>query len=537
MPAAVAADIATSAAPGTVHGPRRRPSTGWRAQLLRPAPLLGVLGLAAAVRLVSIDSLGFNSDEAVYAGQAASLAGNPIYTENFPVFRAHPMLTQALLSVVFRSGEHDTAGRVIVAMLGVATVLVIHLVGRLLYSPAIGLIAALFLAVMPYHVVVTRQVLLDGPMVLLSTLTLYCLARYAQSHSLWWIASTGAMLGLTMLGKESSIVLAGSVYAFLALTPSIPRQVRGAAIALSLMTTVFLMHPISKSLAGHTGGGQSYLVYQLMRRPNHEWWFYAAVVPSAVGLLVIAAALAGLFLLRRSNGWREVLLLSWIAVPALVFTVWPVKGFQYLLPAAPAAAVLAARGAWALGQEISRRRSGRSPLWIQPLMVPTAAVTLVVAIVASSLAWPSWRAATASGSQSFLAGSGGVAGGRELGRWLDARTPEGSVVMTIGPSMANIVRYYGHRDAFGVSVSPNPLHRNPAYEPLVNPDKSLRDGDLQYLVWDAFSAARTTHFSDRILELARRYHGRVVHTESVAGTDSEGRPTQVPVIVVYEVRP
>ena len=63
--------------------------------------------------------------------------------------------------------------------------------------------------------------------------------------------------------------------------------------------------------------------------------------------------------------------------------------------------------------------------------------------------------------------------------------------MTIGPSMANLVQYYGHRRAYGLSVSPNPLNRNPSYEPLPNPDQALRDNEIQYVVWDTFSASRS----------------------------------------------
>jgi 4-amino-4-deoxy-L-arabinose transferase-like glycosyltransferase len=519
---APAGQAAPAAAPDAWRGPAAR----W----VPPSSLAAVLAIAATVRLVGIGNLGFNSDEAVYAGQAASLAGNPLYIGNFPVF---------LLSLVYRTGEHDTAGRVVVAMLGVATVLVVYLLGRQLYSHRVGLVAALFLAVMPYHVIVTRQVLLDGPMVLFSTLSLYCLARYVQSASLWWFSATGAMLGLTMLGKESSIILAGAVYAFVALTPAAVRPIRGALLALPLMMAVFLVHPVSMALAGHSSTGQSYLIYQLMRRPNHEWWFYAAVVPSAVGLLLVVVVAVGMVVMRRRLDWREVLLLCWVVVPALAFTVWPVKGFQYLLPTAPALAVLAARSTAWLGDLATLWWSGSVAGrfgWAPRARARSGAVALA-GVVALSLAVPSLAAATSAGSQSFLAGSGGVPGGRELGRWLDTQTPVGSVVMTVGPSMANIVRYYGHRDAFGVSVSPNPLHRNPSYEPVVNPDRTLREGEIQYIVWDRFSAERSAHFSETLLELARRYHGRVVHSEYVQGVDDQGNPAPVAVIVVYGVRP
>ena len=71
-------------------------------------------------------------------------------------------------------------------------------------------------------------------------------------------------------------------------------------------------------------------------------------------------------------------------------------------------------------------------------------------------------------------------------------------MLTIGPSMANILQFYGQRRALGLSVSPNPLHRNPAYTPVVNADLPLRNGQVQYLVWDAYSASRTTFFTERL---------------------------------------
>src|SRR6266540_49550 len=366
-------------------------SAAWFRRVRRvPAGLTAVTSLALGLRLWRLDATGFNSDEAVYGGQAASLAGNPNYTDLFPVFRAHPMLVQTVLSPLFRHGEVDVAGRVVIAVLGVATVLAVYLVGARLYRPRVGLLAALLVAVMPYHVVVTRQVLLDGPMVLCATLLLCCLG-----------------------------------------------------------------------------------------------------------------------------------------VPVVAFQLWPVKGFQYLLPVATPAAILAARGLLVVPLQ-QLIRDPRRALAVRVAVIGTVVLSLLV---------PVWSSINRRDTTTFLAGSGGVPGGRETGRWLASHTPSGSAVLTLGPSMANILQYYGHRRCYGLSVSPNPLHRNPAYAPLANPDRSLRHNELQYIVWDAFSAKRSVFFSERLLALARRYHGRVVHTEYVRGVDAEGRSTNVPVIVVYEVRP
>ena len=59
-----------------------------------------------------------------------------------------------------------------------ATLVVVYALGRLLYGPRAGIVAMLVLAVNVDDVIVTRQVLLDGPMVFFATLALWLLAKY-----------------------------------------------------------------------------------------------------------------------------------------------------------------------------------------------------------------------------------------------------------------------------------------------------------------------------------------------------------------------
>lgn len=494
-----------------------------------PTAWLGLtLLVAAALRVWQLNRVGFNSDEAVYAGQAASIAHDPDLTEFFPVFRAHPLLFQTVLSLGFRLHLGEGFERLVAAGVGVATVYLAYELGRLLYGRRAGVLAALLMALMPYHVVVTRQVLLDGPMTLFATLTLVLLARFVLSGRAAWLYATGAAMGLTVLSKETSIVLLGAVYAFLALTPELRVRLRDLAISVGVMALVIAPFPLSLVFAGRTGTGESYLTWQLFRRPNHDWLFYPEKVPDAVGALVLIAAVVGLWLFRREGSWRERLLLCWIAVPVVFFELWPVKGYQYLLPIAPALAVLA-------GRALSRRWSGGGAPGRRPS--DQAFGLLATAIVAASLLVPTWDKIGGDSSGTLLAGSGGLPGGRAAGDWIDRHVPQGSTLMTIGPSMANLVQYYGRRKAYGLSVSPNPLNRNPSYEPLANPDKSLRHNEVQYVVWDTFSATRSPKFSRKLLTYAGRYNGRAVHTELLPATTARGRTVKRPAIVVFEVRP
>src|SRR6266487_2358134 len=132
--------------------------------------MAAIFGIASFLRLWQINALGYNSDEAVYAGQGAAIAADPVLKGIFPVFRAHPLLFQFILAVGFRFGVNDLVGRLLSVLAGLATVYLVYRLGTLLYGRRVGMIAALFMALMPYHVVVTRQVLLDGPMVLCATL-------------------------------------------------------------------------------------------------------------------------------------------------------------------------------------------------------------------------------------------------------------------------------------------------------------------------------------------------------------------------------
>lgn len=492
--------------------------------------LLFILVTAFALRFISLNQVGFNSDEAVYSGQAAAIAQDETLTEFFPVFRAHPLLFQYLLSNVFRISVSDLIGRSVSAIFGVLTVLLVYDLGVQLYSPKVGLYAALFLAIMPYHIVVTRQVILDGSMTFFATLTLYLLTRYVTTTHPPWLYAAGASMGLTFLSKETGIVLIVAIYAFFALSPSISVHIRDLAISTGIMGLVLLPFPLTIVLAG--GGGaertQQYLIWQLFRRPNHEWWFYPTTVLPAIGLLVILVAVLGLLVHRKENSWREALLLMWIGVPAVYFQSWPVKGFHYLLGIAPPIALLAARttGQWRFKWQ--GRSNHKLWSWLQ--------VGVLMALI-TSLLIPAWSRIQPQHPGTFLAGSGGVPGGREAGLWLRENSPEGSTLMTIGPSMANILQFYGHRRAFGLSVSPNPLHRNPSYTPIRNPDFEIRTGEFQYLVWDSYSAGRSTFFSDKLINYAQRYNGRVVHTETVASTSPDGKTFEVPVIIIYAVRP
>jgi hypothetical protein len=171
---------------------------------------------------------------------------------------------------------------------------------------------------------------------------------------------------------------------------------------------------------------------------------------------------------------------------------------------------------------------------------PRAAVVAVsafLAITMISIAVPTVGAVSSTSISGSLAGTGGLPGGRDTGTWIRESVPQGAVFLTVGPTMANIVEFYGQRKAYGLSVSPNPIRRNPAYDPIVNPDRSLQLNKIQYIVTDIWSAQRSPFFNGVLRNYISRYHGVLVYQQSAQASDSSGRVSTQVVIQIYEVRP
>jgi len=168
---------------------------------------------------------------------------------------------------------------------------------------------------------------------------------------------------------------------------------------------------------------------------------------------------------------------------------------------------------------------------------PGAAMAILTAITVGSLVVSSWGRVEPSASSSFLAGSGGLNGGRQAGDWVARNAPRGARLLAIGPSVANVLEFYGRRPVSALSVSANPHDRNPSYTPVINPSLELREGDFQYVVWDAYTAAHSAFFSAEALRLARKFHGAVVYTSASKVRDPARSRAAEPAVIIYEVHP
>lgn len=494
--------------------------------------------MAIALRFMQMDRLGLNSDEAVYAGQAATLAGVPGFAEDFSIFRAHPLLYQYSLSLVYRVfGFSEVAGRMLSAVFGVATLYVVYLIGKRLAGRSAGLIAAAALGVMPFHIIVARQSLLESPMTLFYAASIYALIRYfdtidSEDSTRWqrwgWAFAIGSFAGFAFMSKEVAVIVIPVVFVVVMVTGRF--RLGHAAIMSGAFVITVLPHLLALKLgpASEGGGGWAeYVIWQVARPANHPIKFYASNLFVNFGLPMLVLLLIGMWMTLKRIRERPdlVAILISIVVPFWFFQVWKVKGFHYPVITAPLVAALVA---WVL---MGWWRS-KDQIW-RGIATVAGAMTLVSLIWISAINGPIVDNSHRVGD----AGYSGIPGGREAALWLAENAPEGSRMLGIGPSIGNIIRWYSDHTTSALSISPNPLRANPAYIPVRNPDFELRWGLVEYLVYDAYSAARTPHFANRLLDFVERYGGEVVHEEWAPLIGDDGGEYLAPVIRIYRVGP
>jgi dolichyl-phosphate-mannose-protein mannosyltransferase len=483
-------------------------------QLSRPDfwMLLGILAIASFTRLWNLGAIGFRGDEAVYAGQAAVIAGDDEMKRYFVLIsrgNSNFLLYQyvvALFYVIF--GVGDVLAREVSAFFSILTVLVTYEIGRTLYGKTVGLIAALLLAVSSYAIFLGRLALLDSTMAFLFTLAILCLAEWLSSQNPRWLYAFAATAALAIDAKVTSVLVLIIFGVLLVLTRSrylIPARTVPVCglIFLAFLTPAFF------HLSQH---GPEFLNFlsQSIRRVSHvPWYYYVTTIAGYEGYLILFLWLVGfaLAVVRRRTG--DILLISSALVVILFLQVYPLKAFNYFLPVVPVFSVLAARAMAAAFTKLSFR-----PAWTG---------MAVFLLIAPSLFYVHRTMQIDS-----------YAGMREAAFWLEQNTPANAGVMTISRGSAqSVLSFYGQRDAypFGrfrlATVLPGGTivnaRLNPGSTPTdwvrLWPPKLVQAGTVSYLVF--YTEAGDDPPEDPIVDsmtqrsfkaFIENYGGHLVHT-------------------------
>ncbi len=164
--------------------------------LLKAAPIAGILALSAALRFYGLGRDGLWADEAFTAFWArlplADLLAQLKEDCHAPLSY---VVAKLLLGLV---GEGEWQVRLPSAILGVSAVGLIYLAGRRLLSREGGLLAALLLATSPIHIHYSREARPYSLLVFLCTLSLLLALAIQRRPRLWLLAVCAASLAAVL---------------------------------------------------------------------------------------------------------------------------------------------------------------------------------------------------------------------------------------------------------------------------------------------------------------------------------------------------
>ncbi|HOL72835.1 MAG TPA: TIGR03663 family protein, partial [Bryobacteraceae bacterium] len=299
------------------------------------AALLGILSVAAALRLPHLADRPMHADEAVLADKFGTLLETGVYDYD-PRDYHGPVLLYATLVPSWLRGIRtyvdldEQALRIVPVFFGLLLVAMPLLlawgVGR-----AEALAAAGLTAVSPAIVYYSRYYI---PEMLLVCFLLGVIAfgyLYARTGRARWAILAGSCLGLAFAAKETAALAVLAMAAALALTTRKLGDYRVLALGVGAALVVFVLAITSffrepgaaveyiRSFAGYLGRGFG-------RGPHvHPWHYYAGLMLRSEALVVVLAAVGAAVALKRRDARLLRFLLWYTAVLLVLYSVIPYK--------------------------------------------------------------------------------------------------------------------------------------------------------------------------------------------------------------------
>jgi 4-amino-4-deoxy-L-arabinose transferase-like glycosyltransferase len=328
----------------------------------------------------------------------------------FPTYNAEPRYHKPILIYwlmrlgVAIGGDNSFGMRLVSACAGAGTCLLVWGLGRRMFDPKVGRLAALVLATAPIMGIESRLATTDATLTLLFVGGQFCLWELSRRPARWLAALFWLLLGLGILTKGpvpvALLAAAGAVSHWWG-GPSAPwkrLEWRSGIVILAVVTLPWFVaigilsrgdfyrvavgfHIIQRVTTGieeHGGFPGYYVVLSLL-----TFYPWSALLP---------AALHGAWTRRRADPAFG-FVLGWIVGPLLVLELVRTKLIHYYLPAYPACALLVAWiCATLVREEATLRRSpfGRLSLGLlNGIAIGTVVVLTAAAFVVSGpVRWP-----------------------------------------------------------------------------------------------------------------------------------------------------
>ncbi len=322
--------------------------------------LLLVTGLGGYLRFSGLGwglPWRYHVDENAFINAANAMRKAPRWNYLNPKWFYHPSLS--IYAVCALSALYSLAaplslpkvhllGRIYSAFWGTAAIPLLFLLGRRLYRPAAGLLAALFLAVAPIHVQQSHFFTPDTALGFFLILIMYCSTAALREGRRADYLRAGAAAGAALAAKYWAPALLPLLVAFLYGLKDRGRSEIGKLVPALLLSAAvfFVLSPYVILDAGIAFPKIFWWAKKTTGAIPQVWAYYFAGTPRYLShlthslpwglgwpLALLSGAGVVRCLLRRRR--EDVLLSSWILLNFLLIGSWHIRFIRYLLPIVP----------------------------------------------------------------------------------------------------------------------------------------------------------------------------------------------------------
>jgi 4-amino-4-deoxy-L-arabinose transferase-like glycosyltransferase len=484
--------------------------------------LISIICVAFFLRVWDIGWNGFNGDESIYSGQAASMLGVKEFLDDFSLFRAHPLLLQSLVSIAFAIfGIYDTVARMVPVIFGTLTVFVTYLVAKELFDKKIGLISCLVLALLPFHIVFSRQVLVDIPLSFFVILFLYFIVKYRMTEQNIYSYLTGVSCGLCFISKEVGIITLPIylVYTFMTHTLKLNKFVVFLSGLFSGIFPYFILI-LTRQDAMHAF--YNYGSFQLSKEITTIFSsrYSSTLINEAFGYVLPILWVVSFILIwkdarhTKSRKYLDgiILLALTLGTLYLFYELLPSKGDRFLITLLPPGVILGC--AFLISNSIRSLHSQRLLyLVIVPLIIFSNNFFLSKAFPLDDLR---------------VSDNLGNPWDREVALWIKNNTPADAAVLTPDGKLANIIRFYSNHEVYTIENSENPAYLQ------VNPALLILNKNVTIIVDDMDDSNTSESLIAEMREYIKFFNPKLIHTVFKHNL-GESNDTPSPIIKVYQM--
>jgi hypothetical protein len=466
------------------------------------------------------------------------------------------------------AGFSELSSRFPSAVISTLTVLPVFLLGRELYGKWAGITAAFLFAINGYSIAIGRLALLDSTMVFFVTLSMLFLAKWLRQNekrSSW----------MYLFAISSALAIMTKTVAFLIIPITVlaivsSRQIRKISLRTAGITLLVFIASLTPAIYQLISGYDIYKEFfsqGTSRVTNVPATYYIEKLAQNAGVMFLVVMFLGIAVALFYRKKEDLLCLLWLGIVFAFFQAQPIKGWNYLLPIIPVAAILAARAIVFLISFLKPVLLGQGGLLLLFSSSSSSSSTKKSAVVvnnnnsdSSSISVKKMVAGILIASifiiSSFTQVFASVniiidqrpfAGVREAAYWLRDNAP-GQGVMTLSQGSAQyVLSLYGNIDAypFGKYLLHTILPGGGVIRGPPEPDPLIQNGTVSYFVYYVSPSINDagddpihdpgTPTAKRFVQLIHKYQSSIRHIIYDEYVGLDGKHIKKARAFIYEV--